>query len=110
LIVQAEANSVTPSELSFRVEAKIVGGPVGDVIQSVEMFNYQTNDFEFVDIRPVSNIDESVVIDATGNVTRFVQAGTGEITVRMIWKSESFVGAPFFWSLDIDEAVWTVTD
>ncbi|MGI9517110.1 MAG: PQQ-dependent sugar dehydrogenase [Pirellulaceae bacterium] len=110
IIVQAIGNTATPGELSFRLECKKIGGPVGDVIQSIELFNYVTNEFEFIDIRPSENIDTPVEITIADNVTRFVNPATREITAYLKWRSQSFSGDPFTWSIEVDEAVWPVAD
>ncbi len=110
VILQTTGNAQTPVELSFRVEAHMQGGPSGDVIQSIRLRNYQTNAFELLDSRPASTTDEIVSVTVTGDPARFVQAGTREITASVTWISPEFSGAPFDWSIDIDEAVWPVTD
>ena len=86
------------------------GGPSGDVSQSIELFNYETGSFELMELRAATTIDESVEVIATGDPSRFVQPGTNEITARVTWKSDSFSGKPFFWMIDVDQAVWMVLD
>jgi hypothetical protein len=110
VILQSIAGSPTPQDFSFRVESKKIGGPVGDVIQRTRMFNYQTSRWELLDTRAAPNQDERITIQPTGDLTRFVQAATREITARVTWTVDGFSDQPFFWSIDIDEAVWPVTD
>ena len=110
VIFQSTAGSETPIAFSFRVEAKKVGGPVGDVFQSIRLFDYQTRKWEIVDSRAATNIDERITIEPAGDITRFVHAVTREITARVVWTVDDFTGDPFQWSIDIDEAVWPVTD
>ncbi len=108
LIVQSTSPLATPSVLRFRVEAGKNGGPVGDVIQTLRLMNYQTRQFEAVDTRPASNTDTVVEVNVTGDPARFVQPLTREITADMTWASPVFSGPPFTWSLDLDQAVWII--
>lgn len=111
VIAQAQAGTETPTGFSFRVEAKMIGGPSGDVTQVVRLFNYQTNRFEIMDTRPASTSDTVVTVVGTGDLTRFVQqTGTREITAKVTWTSDEFSGDPFEWSIDVDEMVWPVAD
>jgi hypothetical protein len=98
----------SPSALRLRLEGKKIGGPVGDVIQTMQLLNYQTNQFETIDMRATQNADTIVDVPVTGNVARFVQPGTLEMTARVIVQSPGFTGAPFTWSIDMDELVWIV--
>ncbi len=78
------------------------------MVQFISLLNYQTGSYELVDMRPAENTDTSIDVMVTGDPSRFVQAGTREITARMGWLSESFSGSPFTWSIDLDEAVWFI--
>ncbi len=109
-LLLATSTSNAPAEFGIRLESRMLGGVSGDVIQTIELLDYQTGMFELVDARPAAITDELLEIVPAGDAGRFVQAISGEITVRITWRSESFSGTPFFWSVDIDEAVWTVLD
>ncbi len=108
MILQSTSPLATPGSMRFRMESKKIGGPVGDVIQSLRLLNYQTNQYETVDVRAITNTDAVVNLLVTGNPARFVQAGTREITADVIWESPGFSGAPFTWTIDLDEAVWII--
>ena len=86
----------------------MLGGPPGDVIQTVELFNYQTGTLEIVEVVPAGNDEELLVALPTGDLSRFVNPVNREITVELVWKSESFSGPPFSWIIDIDQAVWQI--
>lgn len=107
-ILQSITSTLAPSSVRFRVEASMNGGPSGDVIQTVLMFNYNTLDFEIVDVRSATTTDSVVDISVTGNPARFVHPVLGEITTQINWTSQSFSGTPFFWTVDADEAVWII--
>lgn len=110
MIVITTAKSQNPQGLSFRLEAKKVGGPVGDVLQQTQMFNQQTNQWEILDVRPVANVDERITLELDGDLTRFVHPATREVIANVTWLVEGFTGSPFLWSIDIDEAVWPQTE
>ena len=110
LILQATSPTESPSSFKFRLEAAMMGGPSGDVVQYLELFNYDTGVLEQVDVRSAANNDDSIEVTPSGDLSRFVQPATREITAEITWKSESFAGAQFNWSIDVDEAVWEVSD
>lgn len=110
LILQATSRAANPSELSLRVEAQMTGGPVGDVTQRIRFFNYVTNNYETIDSRAAEDTDFIVVVEPVGDLSRFVQPGTLEMTVAVTWTSDEFTGPPFNWAIDVDEAVWNRAD
>ncbi len=101
LIGETDVNS--PDTFDLRVEASISGGPSGDVIQVVQLWNETDEIWETLDSRIASNSDSSITVPAGGNVSRFVHPITGEVTARLIWESPGFAGAPFFWSVNLDQ-------
>lgn len=108
MILQAEAPTASPVCLEFRVEAAMIGGPSGDVIQTIELWNEASQMWEVLDTRAVSTTDESVKITATGDLTRFIHPLTDEIIAKVKWESPSFSGSTFSWSIDVDEAIWLI--
>ena len=110
LILQTTSPTDTPGTFKFRLESKMNGGPSGDVIQKIEMLNYDNGTLELMDLRSVAVADESIEITPGGDPTRFIQALTSEMTVHLVWTSDEFTGATFNWDIDIDEAVWLITD
>ena len=97
---------VDPGQL--RVEANLNGGPVGDVIQTTRLYNYATNRWDLVDSRLLQAVDTFVQPPASGDLTNYVQSGTGELTARVTWESPSFQGAPFSWDVDVDQLGWSI--
>lgn len=110
LILQSSSPTDTPADFSFRLESVMMGGPSGDVVQTIEMLNYDTGELELLDVRAAATSDESVEVTPGGDLSRFIQPITNEITVHMVWKSDSFAGDPFTWAIDVDEAVWFIAD
>lgn len=52
--------------------------------------------------------DLAVGIEEGEDQDRFIRPLTGEITARVTWFSPEFAGSSFYWSVDLDEAVWTI--
>lgn len=110
LILQSESPTSTPTAMSFRVEGFMQGGPEGDVTQEVFFRNEITGKFELIDIRPVTNAETLIEVAGTGDVSRYVHPLTDEITVKIRWRSPSFTGSPFTWTLTVDQLVWIISD
>ncbi len=106
LIVQTTSPVAAPPNLRFRVEAKILGGPAGSVMQKIRLYNYDIDKFETIDVRPATVADSIVEITVTGNPQRFLHLN--EMTARIIWTSPTFVGTPFPWSIELDQVVWLI--
>lgn len=109
VIMASETPIVTPTSFGFRVEAAMLGGPEGDVVQTIELWNELDGIWELVDTRSATNSDSVALGYGTGkDLTRFVHPLTDEIISKITWTSPSFSGAPFTWSIDLDEAVWVI--
>lgn len=103
--------TTAPTDFAFRVEAAMAGGPSGDVMQKIELFNFSTQLFEQVDSRSVAVTDSAVEITPTGAWSRFLEPGTREVRSRVTWSTPAgFSGTPFAWTIDIDEAVWLIAN
>lgn len=108
LILQRESTNSSPTTLGFRLEASMSGGPVGDVQQEIQLFNYVTNAYETLDLRDVESTDTVVEVFANGDLTRFIHPINDEITAQITFNSQSFSGGSFFWSVEVDQAVWLI--
>jgi hypothetical protein len=110
LLLQSTISTPTPAEFQFRIQSRMNGGPSGDVLQSVDLLNYTTGLFEQLDVQAVADSDETVLIVPTGDTSRFVNQVNNEVTAGLVWEVPAFSGASFFWSIDVDEAVWLITE
>ncbi|MGI9516961.1 MAG: trypsin-like serine protease [Pirellulaceae bacterium] len=108
-IVQQSLPTSNPDSFGFRLEARLLGGPSGDVLQGIHLFNYDTSSFELVDSRAVSTTDTVVEYLDSGNLDRFTAPGTNESTAMVTFDSFDWVGTPFFWSVEVDQMVWIAT-
>ncbi len=108
IVLQSTSINASPNQLRFKLEARMLGGPSGDVSQAISLLNYQTGVYDQIDVRAAANSDEIVDVTVAGDPAQYVQPGTREVTAKVTWLSDSFSGPPFAWSIDIDQAVWLV--
>ncbi|MEM7456402.1 MAG: hypothetical protein AAF456_18800 [Planctomycetota bacterium] len=108
-VVEVEFESTTsvvnPDVLSFTIEASAFFR--SELIQSVEFFDYDTGQFVEVDFRPAARFaDNFTTAIGTGDVSRFVEAGTGNVKTRVLYTStvprQTFAANidRVFWSID----------
>lgn len=108
MIVQSQSDYLNPDQFSFRVEASMNGGPEGDVLQVIRLFNYSLNAWDIIDSRSARTVDEFLQVPASGTLADYVHPLTREITAKVTWTSPSFAGAPFSWDVDVDQLGWVV--
>ncbi|MEM7454136.1 MAG: PQQ-binding-like beta-propeller repeat protein [Planctomycetota bacterium] len=91
-----------PDSLEFTFESSVFSRP--DVDQTIEFFNFVSEDYETVDVRTASRLfDQTVVASASGNVSRFIQPGTGLLEARVSF--EATVARAIF-AANIDFVQW----
>ena len=76
-----------------------------NLLQTMELFNVNNNDFEEVDMRNVELSDSQIEVVLTDNVTRFVAPASGQIITRLKFKAEGPV-VFFPWSIEVDQLNW----
>ena len=87
--------------LCFDVEAK---ANTSGLTQTVEFFNYDTGAFETVSVETAGLADKTIVVEATGDASRFI-AGDGTVKTKVTWKATGPVFT-FPWRVSIDQALW----
>ena len=93
---------LNPSVLRFKLEANSNAG----MLQKIELFNYVTQGFETVDQRTATTTDSIVTVNATGDRSRFVDQGSGEVRARISYAGAALTkGDPLG---RIDHAQWIV--
>ena len=74
--------------------------------QTIELFNYTDGVWEEVDSQNASRFtDATVTVEATGDVSRFVETGTDCILARVRYQSGN---ARQKFSANMDQISWTV--
>ena len=106
LELKSTSHVETPSELQFTFEASVFSR--GVVTQTISLFNYDSDEFEEVDVRPASRlVDQTVAILPAGDVSRFVQPGTGCVEARIHYQGSANRQQ---FAANIDQAFWKVSD
>ena len=96
----------TPSILEFTLETQV---DTPGVTQTVELFNYVSQEFEQVDSRVTSfNEDAVVEIVVDTDPGRFIDPETLEVKAQLTWMPPPLV-LTYPWNLRIDQAIWRVT-
>jgi hypothetical protein len=103
IVVEGVAPTETPTTLKFSLEAGQSGTPV---LQRIELFNFQTNQWEQLDERAAPFADTTVTVTAQGNVSRFIQPGTRLMRARIGYhdRGVTFVS----WGARYDLTKWQV--
>ncbi len=90
-----------PEVLGFQFESST---NTVNIVQSIELFNFDTGTYEQFDVTAATINDSVVTIQLSGDLTRYVSP-TGEVRVRIGWNAEGPV-LLFPWTVNIDQAVW----
>ena len=101
--------SGTVNNFGFHLEANMSGGPSGDVIQTIQLWNDADKQWELFDTRAATNEDSIVSLSASGDLSRFLRQSTGEIIAKVQWISPAFSNAPFTWDIGIDQVGWVIS-
>jgi 6-phosphogluconolactonase (cycloisomerase 2 family) len=104
LEIKAISSTETPSQFAFTLEAAVFARSM--VTQTIYLFDYNADGFEQVDSRAAQQFSDQVVtVMPSGDLSRFVQPGTGCIEARIQFQST----APRQqFSSNIDQAVWMI--
>jgi len=104
IVLDATAATASPSEFRFDLEAKV---NAGGLTQKIELYNFDTEEWELVDTRPATVSDSSVEIVASGDLTRFIEPGTLAVKAQLTWKAFGPITL-FPWQVGIDKAGWMI--
>lgn len=105
IVVNGTLPSDDPLALSVRLESR---SSLGGSTQSIELFNFDSQTYESIDVRNASlNTDSIVELDLSGDLSRFVEVGTGAVRARLRY-SEGVLSARG-WNACLDQWVWIST-
>ena len=104
VIFDATLPNDSPSSLAVQLESR--GSNIG-LRQTVSMFNWNTGEFDEMDVRTLATTDSVNVIPVTGNLSDYVQSGTGAIRTRV--RANPVITAVIRgpWTIAIDQITWT---
>ncbi|MCH8963380.1 MAG: hypothetical protein IIB58_00345 [Planctomycetes bacterium] len=103
--VEGTAPLDDPSELRFRYEGHVTVSPVE---LEILMFNFDTQEYDSVDVRIAATSDEVVNIVISDDPGRYIEAGTGKTRTLMRFISLSFEQY-LFAVARLDQTTWTVS-
>jgi hypothetical protein len=104
MVVEGSTPWTAPSVMRFRVESSAPSA----ISQRIELYNFSTGQYEELDVRSSTPTDTVVEVEATGNLTRFVETGTGKVRARVGYRATGPV-LSFPWTASIDHTAWTIT-
>lgn len=93
-----------PTQIRFELEA---GVSTPGLLQTVDMFNFDTLLWEQVDFWTASPLDATVAIKVDTDSGRFVQSGTRLMRVRIKYDQVGLT-LPWPWTVRLDRAVFSV--
>jgi hypothetical protein len=96
--------TATPTSLQFTLEAGVFAT---GLLQTIELLNQQTSQYELVDTRPASMTDTRITLTPGGNISRFVHPTTRAMTARVTFAENAALRAGL-WQARVDQVVWTI--
>ena len=105
--VKAVSPVPSPSRLDFVLETSLQTKP--PIEQKILLFNYDTSQFEEVDLRATTLQDQIIMVEPTGDLSRFVEDGTGCVEARIEIEPKNSV--PFrrtIFRVKIDQIKWLI--
>ena len=106
LEVTATSPTTSPALMDLTFEAAIFARST--VVQSIDLFNYDTNDWEEVDSRNAARFTDSVVsLELGSNGSRFIDATSSEMVARIRFQSAN---PRQKFTVNADHVMWTIKD
>jgi len=104
LRVMGTALSDTPAELTYYLESHV---NTPGLAQTIELYNYLTEEYEEVDVRSATTSDQVVEVIISDDPSRFIDADTLEMTTQLSWIP---AGPVLFWPwmVSIDQSIWMI--
>lgn len=108
-VVQLDIKGTSPSEMptsfKFTFESSVFART--QVTQTISLFNFDADKFEVMNIREASRFTDSVVtVTSTGDLSRFVEAGTGCVEARIRFES---INPRQVFTANCDFGGWTIS-
>ena len=112
--VDAASPTETPDSIEFSVESNSFSF-VGTVEQKIQVFNYDTGQFQTIDNRVVTATDTVISVTLSGDLSRYVENGTGAIQARISYQTSipfwvtNIVNLYLPFKTKVDHIFWTIT-
>ena len=106
LRIVGKSSTSDPSKLSFTLESHTTRS--GKISQTIELYNYDSEDYEIVDSRQASPSDLVVEIVISSNPSRFIDSSSLEMEAQIKYiQTGPVVGFP--WWIKFDQTIWKIT-
>lgn len=103
---KAVSSIETPSSFDFTLESSVFART--NVVQSIDLFDYVAGSWEEVDMQNAARFSDSVVtVSAGGDLSRFVEAGTGCVEARVRYLSDNPRQS---YSTNVDQVIWDISN
>ena len=106
LKVIGTSTTSTPSELKFTLESYVT--VTGEISQTIELYNYDTENYEIVDSRQASTSDEVVQVVITDDISSFIDSSTLEMKAQIKY-AQTGVVTSYPWWIKFDQTIWDIT-
>jgi hypothetical protein len=104
LIVEGNTSLHTPTEVHFSIESFV---STNNLQRKIELFNYDTDTYEQVDLQGASQTEGVVEVNITSDAARFVDSATGNIKAKVSWKATAATFV-YPWTSKIDHIFWVI--
>lgn len=105
--LQFDGASTSDSLSSLNFEIESTANTVGLEL-TTELFNFDSGSYEILGVESETlNTDTVSTVDATGDLARFVESGSGTVRARVGWRATGFV-LFFPWTVSVDQVNWSV--
>jgi hypothetical protein len=105
LVLRTTSPFMHPNSLQFKAET---GVSIPGLVQTIALFNNQTNSWEELDSRGATTADGFVTVTPGGDQSRFVNQTTGQVQAR-ISVIEGLSSLGLSWQFRLDLGSWTFT-
>ena len=102
LIFDGTLPNDAPQSLNVTLEAS---ANTVNLMQTIEMFNWNTNSYQQIDARIAQQFDETLNVDVSVDIADFVQPGTGAVRTRIGWRANGPIFV-FPWTICLDQIGW----
>ena len=104
LELKASTLNQTPTRFNFLLEGSVFARST--VVQSIDLYDYATGVWEEVDSRDATRFtDSEITAMPGGDLTRFIEPGTGCIEARIRYQS---INPRQQFTANIDQAIWLI--
>ena len=104
VVIDGVLSSDAPGAFTFEIESRADKLRIN---QEIQLFDWSVGDFTPIDLSQIALSDSTTTVTLTDNYLRFVEAGTGRVRTRVLWRpAPRAVIGRMPWHVDIDLVQW----